>query len=264
MTMKSKNDLLNPIFPNAGIEAAYAKRLIKMVDAMHKSVDYWVSANYRSESARLATDASPANELRDLLRRLSKRWIKLFDDMAQQAASNFVTAAADRVDANFAEQFRKRDFRINFKLTAEARNALQAVIGDNVGLIRSIPRQYLSDVEGLVMRSIAVGGDRFTLSKQLMARHGLTAKRASFIAKDQNSKANAVMTRVRQEELGIVEAEWKHSHAGREPRQSHVHFDGKRYDVRKGAFIDDKWIYPGQEPNCRCVSRSVIPMFERK
>lgn len=261
--MPRKNDLLKPIFPNAGVEAAYAKRLVKLVDAMHKSVDYWVSANYRAESARLATDASPAKELRDLLRRLAKRWIKIFDDIAEHAATGFATAASDRVDANFIEQFRKRDFRINFKLTAEARNALQAVIGDNVGLIRSIPREYLSDVEGLVMRSIAVGGDRFTLSKQLMERYNLTVKRASLIASDQNSKANAVMTRVRQEGLGIVEAEWKHSHAGREPRQSHVHFDGKRYDVRKGAYIDGEWIYPGQKINCRCTSRSVIPMFEK-
>lgn len=262
--MKRNSDLLKPIFPNAGIEAAYAKRLTSLVAAMHKSVNYWVNAKYRAEAGRLATDASPANELRDLLRKLLRRWTKLFDNVADRMASNFANSASDQVDMNFANQFRKRDFRINFKLTAEARNALQAVIGENVGLIRSIPREYLADVEGLVMRSIAVGGDRNTLSKQLSERYGLTLKRASFIASDQNSKANAVMTRVRQEELGITEAQWMHSHAGRKPRQSHVHFDGKRYDIKKGAYIDGEWIYPGQKPNCRCVSRSVIPMFEKK
>lgn len=261
--MRRKSDLLKPIFPNAGIEAAYAKRLIRLIDAMHKSVDYWVGANYRVQSDRLANDASPANELRDMLRHLSKRWIKIFDEMAEQAASNFVTSAADQVDMNFANQFRQRDFRVNFKLTAEARNALQAVIGDNVALIRSIPREYMADIEGFVMRSIAVGGDRLTLSKQLRERYGMTKKRASLIATDQNSKANTVIIRVRQEELGIVEAEWMHSHAGREPRHSHVQFDGKRYDVRKGAYIDGEWIYPGQKINCRCASLSVIPMFEK-
>ncbi|WP_257785984.1 hypothetical protein [Burkholderia ubonensis] len=40
----------------------------------------------------------------------------------------------------------------------------------------------------------------------------MTKRRAAFIAHNQNSKATATITRVRQEGLGITEAIWLHSH----------------------------------------------------
>ncbi len=54
-----------------------------------------------------------------------------------------------------------------------------------------------------------------------------------------------------------------HSHAGKEPRPTHVKMDGKKYDVTKGMFdtAEKRFIFPGELINCRCISRSVIPGF---
>ena len=52
-----------------------------------------------------------------------------------------------------------------------------------------------------------------------------------------------------------------HSHAGKEPRLSHVAANGKRFDVGKGISLDGKWVQPGEEINCRCTSRAVIKGF---
>jgi hypothetical protein len=37
--------------------------------------------------------------------------------------------------------------------------------------------------------------------------------------------------------------------------------DGKKYDVEKGMYDPavGKFVFPGELPNCRCLSRSVIP-----
>ena len=77
--------------------------------------------------------------------------------------------------------------------------------------------------------------------------------------------ATASMTRARQTELGITEAIWMHSGGGKHPRPSHL-AAGKsktKYDVKVGWYDPDvgKNIFPGELPNCRCVSRAVVKGF---
>ena len=86
-------------------------------------------------------------------------------------------------------------------------------------------------------------------------------RRAAFIARDQTNKAKAAIEKARWQELGITEAIWMHSHAGKEPRPSHVAANGKRLNVNKGMYLDGKWVQPGEEINCRCTSRAVIKGF---
>ncbi|MDR1312002.1 MAG: phage head morphogenesis protein, partial [Burkholderiaceae bacterium] len=92
-----------------------------------------------------------------------------------------------------------------------------ATVQANVALIRSIPSQYFVEVSGEVWRAVQNGHDLGTLSRQLHERYAVTRKRAAFIARDQASKANAVMKARRYDELGITEAKWRHSGAGKEP-----------------------------------------------
>jgi uncharacterized protein with gpF-like domain len=141
------------------------------------------------------------------------------------------------------------------------RDAMNATIEANVSLIKSIPSQYLTEVEGIVMRGFSSGRDLKTISDELQKRYGITARRAAFIAQDQNDKLTATVTQARRVELGLFDAEWQHSHAGKEPRPSHVKAgkEKKRFDVRKGCYIDGEWILPGQKPRCRCSSRTILP-----
>lgn len=111
-----------------------------------------------------------------------------------------------------------------------------------------------------------MGGDVGYVVKQMQDRYGMTRRRARLIALDQNSKATAAIVRVRQHEVGIKQAQWLHSHAGKVPRPTHVAMDRKKYDVVKGMWDKDAegkgkgaWVHPGELINCRCVSRSIVP-----
>jgi hypothetical protein len=210
----------------------------------------------------VASDASPARTLRRTLAKLARRWQRRFNEIAPEFAQGFADSAMGRADAAFESSLERSGFAVDFRLTHEANDAFQATIGENVGLIRSIAAEHLADVEGIVMRSVQTGQALGSLTDQLQERYAVTRNRAAFIARDQNSKATATVVRVRQEGLGITEAIWMHSHGGKHPRASHLRADGKRYAIGKGIFLDGVWTWPGREPNCRCVSRSVIPGLE--
>jgi Phage Mu protein F like protein len=256
---------LAPIHPNLGIEAAYRKRLDALLDEMQASLVYWLKAGYRSnEPEMMAEDISPAAAMRGIFRRLARRWQRHFDTLAPELAAYFATAVKDRSDFALKVALKKGGMTVEFKLSPAMNDVLQATIGQNVALIKSISSEHLSAVEGAVMRSVQAGRDLGPLAKELETRYGVTKRRAALIARSQNNLATASVTRVRQLELGITEAIWVHSAGGKHPRESHIKAgrDKMKYDVSKGALIDGEYIFPGQLLGCRCVSKSFIPGFE--
>ena len=226
---------------------------------MQKSVVYWLTANYKASGAAVAMDASPAVFMRDAVRKLAKRWTKQFDGIAQRLAERFSEDTMKNSDVSLRNALDAAGLTVEFKMTAPMNNALQATIAENVGLIRSIPEKYFTEVEGMVMRSVARGRDLKTITDELQNRYGITRRRAALIARDQNNKATSVMQAARQQSLGITEGIWRHSHAGKEPRPSHVKVDGQKFDLSKGLYLDGKWTMPGEEINCRCTWSPVIP-----
>lgn len=137
---------------------------------------------------------------------------------------------------------------------------MDSIVAENVSLIKSIPQQYLVNVQGVVLRAVQAGRDASTLSIELKKQFGVSQRRASLIARDQNNKATAMIHRARQMELELFEAIWLHSSAGKKPRPTHVANHGKTYDVRTGWFDPavKKHIWPGTEINCRCVSKTIV------
>ena len=239
----------------------YQRALMSLISQMSASVEYWLTAQRRSDPPELAQDALPAAEMRKELRKLSKRWQDKFDGMAPKVAESFLKNQFKGTDAAMRQALRDAGWSIEFTMTPAMRDAFEASLAENVGLIRSIPQQYLQQVEGIVMRNYAAGRDLKSMAAEIKSRFGVAADRAVLISRDQANKANAVVQKARQTELGITEAIWLHSHAGREPRPTHVAMNQKRYPVAKGMWDSavGKYVWPGTEIGCRCVGRSVLP-----
>lgn len=208
----------------------------------------------------IGQDATPSNEIKRILDRLAKRWIKRFNDSAQTIADAYVKDMFKASDSAFRAALKDAGWTVQLKMTPAVRDAFNASLNENISLIKSIPEKYSQQVEGAVMRSYSAGRDLETMVKDIRAIYPVTQKRAIGIARDQSNKANAVVNRARQMELGITEAIWMHSHGGKEPRPEHVAADGKRYKIAEGCKIDGKFIQPGEEINCRCTSRPVLPI----
>lgn len=253
---KKREKIGGPLNPNAGLRVWYRKRLEAMIDAMHRSVMKWVIAAYNANEpaiSELAADATPSAEIKKLIDKLTDRWFRQFDKGAKELADYFALAANKRTDAALQSILERAGFSIGkFKMTPAQRDVIEAAVNENVGLIKSIPEQYLKNVEGDVMRAVQVGGATGDLAKKLEANYGVSMRRAKFIARDQTAKATSVMGRARYLELGVEKAIWRHSRAGKVPRKSHLHNDGKEYSVSEGWWDPDvgEFIQPGQLINC--------------
>lgn len=292
---------LRAVRANAGVHAWFRKRLDQEIDRMHRAVFWWVRAAYRKQLDRielaqdswpawqaraarwvelrtpivelwdgewvhlppLAMDAAPADLLEEVLAALRARWGQRFDRLAEEIAESFAKRAGATTDQAIEAALRAAGMRVKFQISKAQSDQLAAAVQENVALIRSIPEQYLLGVEGAVMRSVREGRNLAPLVAELQKTYGSTKKRAALIARDQNNKATAFLTKTRQLEIGVEQAVWVHSGAGKEPRPSHVKAgrDQVVYNVAEG-WLDPalgKRIWPGTEINCRCTCRSIIP-----
>ncbi len=232
---------------------------------MRNSVLFWLSAAYRRADVPaiagdgLAADDMPSRELQEALDRLSQQWQNRFASLARWLGKEFASSVTAYADKTLDARLRSKGLSIPFTQSPGMRDALQAVINEQVELIRSLPEQAMTQVSGLVMRSVARGRDLGTLTEQLQKHFGVSRRRAALIARDQNNKATSVMSAARQQHLGVTEGVWRHSHAGKTPRPSHVAADGERFKLSTGLFLDDEWVLPGEAINCRCTWDPVIP-----
>lgn len=254
------------IHANRGIETKYRKAMQEMIANMHSSVEYWLKAGYRkyppkmAEMIEHAMDRSPSDSISKVMKDLSDRWISRFDEWAPKISETYLTNMFKASDSAFRKALKDAGWAVEFKMTPVVRDAFNASLEENIGLIRSIPEKYLQQVEGIVMRSYSIGRDLQSMVKDIRAIYPVTSRRAELIARDQSNKANAIVNRARQMELGITEAIWMHSRGGKEPRPAHVAANGRKYKIAEGCKISGEYIQPGQEINCRCTSRAVLPI----
>lgn len=256
---KKKPVTLPEIWPNAGIERKYSNALVSLVREIQADVNQTLVEEFRKQAKqeKLAMDGI-SDWVAHVIDYLSSRWQKKLDDLAPQIASLFVNRTVSNYETLMKTYMRRAGFTVRFQVTSFQRDALQAVIENNVGLIKDIADQYLRHIQGHVWQCVTQGYDLSTLSKNLNKEYGIEKRRAEFIARDQANKAHATIERAKRQELGITKAIWLHSHAGKTPRPSHRAADKKEFDVSKGMYLDGEWVQPGELINCRCGSRSII------
>ncbi len=258
---------LKPVHPNVGVEAGFRRALLKLLREVHEDISSAVLAAYRVDPPATATDADPqfgtfwsssAWNLQKIFKAKIAAWQGRLETLPGLMAKAFMGSAAGHANRATMSALKSAGFTVRFQMSPVERDAIQGSINEQVGLIRSLAEKHLSDVQGMVMRSVVAGRDVGGLAEELRTRYDISARRAAFIARDQNNKATATITRARQDEFGL-QARWAHSGSGRHPRREHVLADGTVYDPAEGCLIGGKRIWPGQEPNCGCISLSIIP-----
>ena len=285
---RSRSKVLRPVHANAGIRAAYRKKLLAIIDEMIESYRYWIEAAYKKSAPQLAQDRVEviirqrisahaarkkagrrlaSNNMIDALGSLGKRWSRRIDGTAPLLAKYFATKVEERSAAALRSILKQGNFTVQFKMTKTVQDVMTASIAENISLIKSIPQQFHTEVEGLVMRSVAAGRDLSELSDELESRFRITRKRAELIARDQNNKATTAITRARYVDMGIQQAIWQHSLAGKTPRPTHIAAGRRKqvFNVAEGWFDPDpkvsRFIQPGELINCRCTCRPIVKGF---
>lgn len=288
--MKRRVKTLHAIHPNEGVRSWYQRELDALLREMQTELvavvqapasvalaqdDYFArvdgimraddGSNYWEPTRPpWAYDAPTPNILLNAaLQKWGDKWSKKFDKAAERIAKQFATKSFQAFQTSFRSELAKANFIVRFAPTRASLAAFSATVSENVALIKSIQQQYHTKVQGDVWRAVTRGSDLNKLSTTLRDSYGVTVKRAALIARDQNAKAKATIENTRRQELGITQAIWQHSSAGKEPRPSHVAMNGKVFDLKQGMYDIEvgEFILPGQLINCRCSSRAIIPGF---
>lgn len=176
-------------------------------------------------------------------------------DVSQQAAESMATG----VNRFNAEEFRKvvkSALGVDvFAAEPWLADVLEASTTANVALIESIPNKLLPEVEGLINRAYNGGMRVEALADEIFGRFDVAESRAKLIARDQTSKLNGALTRLRQQNVGVEQYIWRTSLDER-VRDSHAEKEGQTFSWSNPP---DDTGNPGDDYQCRCYAEMVLP-----
>lgn len=268
-----KNQLTSPrLNPNAGIMAWYVKELKKLVKGMTGACEKELIGIYKGLDYQIefAMDDSISSQMRIALNKLYDKYYDKFLDRAKRLIKKLLKDtnkySVNQVNTALKGMLgeKAKDFMLKGSaITPEKSEIMKALMFENVSLIRSIHNEYFKQITGAVARSIENGEGVKWLSKELLKYGAKSERRADLIAQDQTRKAYTSINLRNFQENGITKFRWLHSGGSRDPRPYHRDvLNGNIYDIDTGAPNESgkepEYIYPGQEPYCRCVMQAVL------
>lgn len=255
-----------PLNYPAPVAARYTAKLDVLVRRMMVETQRELLKLFSHPDAKefFAEDVSVASQARILMNALTKKFDDLFAELAKPLSETVIqqTNKASRVAVGSSIREMSESLVLNQALIFKGDpDIITAAVAENVKLITNIPQQYMTQVQGAVMRSISTGNGLADLVPFLAKRKGITLSRARLIAHDQTRKAMANLNRARMEKSGVKKFEWLHSAGGEHPRKLHLELSGKIFSFDKPPVIDEdtgERGIPGQLINCRCRMIPVI------
>ena len=131
---------------------------------------------------------------------------------------------------------------------------LELFANQNAQLIRSLPNEELERVSQVIQRNLQEGKRYREISSDIQKSFGITRRRATLIARDQTTKLNSSLTKLRQQEIGVEEYIWQTSGDER-VRATHKAHDGKKF---RWDSPPKNTGHPGQDINCRSNAIAVL------
>jgi len=276
--------ILKAVKPSYAISKNYRIRLRKILYEMNKQVTKSVEQVY-TLVPKSVEDAKPnirlnpqtavneqlAQSLQDVIKQQVSKWFQFFNFTAPMLANTYAANIQNSVDMQLNKAFKDTKHKeVAQQLTTgfsninkEALQSSKILIENNVSLIKSIPDQYFTQIQNAVTQSMLKGRDKDYLIKELKNIYHITDRRAEFIAHDQLRKATSAMDNERRLKLGITKGIWRHSHADKVPRKTHLEASGRVYDLKQGCPIKNEkgvleYIQVGEKIGCTCWSESVV------
>lgn len=155
----------------------------------------------------------------------------------------------------FAQAFNPVGVKIETLLArADVNATLQAVLGENVALIRSLDDQMRNGISGAVFRALQNRTTGRDLAREIRKLAGTGQSRAELIAADQLQKLTGALDEQRQRQVGIEKFKWRHSGKAH-PRPEHVARDGVVYSWNDPVAKNDP---PGRAIRCGCRAQAVL------
>jgi len=133
---------------------------------------------------------------------------------------------------------------------------IKANIAKNATLIKSIPEEFVKNIESIIYSGVTTGATYKSIEEQIKGTEGIKSvfgkldDRIKLIARNEVSSINGQINKVRMQNIGVTKFEWVT--AGDERvRDSHADLDGQVFDWNNPPTNErGEKIIPGQDFNC--------------
>lgn len=223
---------------------------------------------FKDQQESVAMDASITVAAKKLIKKLTDKFQSLFNLSAPDLAKNMLKDSKKTSEKTVQSSIKQLSGGLSLKtgvVTKGNETVSQAIVDENVNLIKSIPEKYLGQVSGAVMRSITTGEGLKDLVPEIQKYDGMTYRRAKTIALDQTRKAYTLINKQELQQLGVKQFRWNHSGGGQYPRESHIKISGEIFSFENlieeqaalGVPPEDRGL-PSVPVNCRCTMIPII------
>lgn len=265
--MQKKQKTIKPLTHDKAAERKLSQFLTQMVDLMsrlwrqkalgslqQKTIEKFEDAKQVGNFASIF-NAIAKNANKDLIKRFSDRRIEL-------AIKQIIDKVNKRNGDVFAKQVEEK-IGINAKRFAmtEGLNATSnAFMVETQNWVKKLRDDTLSEYTNVSLRAMAMGETIDDIFKRFDGMVEERKNHSKMVARTQISTYNSLMNKARAQKAGITEAMWVTGGDGR-VRKSHAARDGKTFELSNGLYssIDQKWLLPGTDYQCRCTYEMIIP-----
>ena len=259
--------------PVRSTEQRYGAQITTLIEPFKEFVEseLFPMLEYITETNPTRQDAA-GDDIRRIFDKVRIAYAKVFTG---QAINQVAQGAADTIDTLNHKTFRKQaktvlgvdPFFAEPWLVEETEN----FVHENASLIKTIPDEYLADIEQMVFREARRGASPSEIKAKVKELFGAADRHAALIARDQVSKFNGRLSQLRQTAAGVTHYIWRTSDDGRVRSLSnsggysdHRQLDDKKFPwknppitVFKGKRAGET-NHPGQDINCRCYAEPVL------
>lgn len=256
---KKKIKIAAPVKSLKGQEIAYRRQLNKLGKALIIAVRENVLVYLKANQSTYVSDGIGL-DLGVIFENLNTRFTgPLAQSFAKVSASTMVEKVAKSNKGKFDRTIQRAiGVDLGGIIATEGLNDfVELSVNKNVSLIKSLPEEYLKQVETIVNNGVVSGARYSEIAKQIVAKSGSAnsklAGRIKTIAMNEIQTINSQITLRRSESLGIREGIFRTS-GDEKVRKCHDELDGIKYDLSKGAWSKTcgKFIQPGiTDINCR-------------
>lgn len=270
MTQRTKK--IQAVSPSKQLEVRYRRELDALLRYMLE-----IALSELREPEKI-NDALP-----DYFRDLTAKMTRIFDRLDALDLASIANSIASRIvgTANNVnkQRFNKKasnTFGIDLQgaLVSSGKAVQDQLAIDrelNASLIKSVATEFKQEIADTIMTNVQSGERSTNLITQIKERYNVSQSRAKLIARDQTSKLNGSLVKVRAQAVGSKAYTWSGVLDERE-RPDHVAMQGKlcRWDDatvysddggetwKKRSAIGGVELHPSEDYNCRCNALPVV------
>jgi len=145
--------------------------------------------------------------------------------------------------------------------TEGLRAKIDAYIEETTQWVIKLREDTITEYTARSLQAMSLGQSLEDVLKQYDGMVEQRKNHAKFTARNQIANFNSMATKTRAQNLGITEGIWRVADRSKRTRPGHLDRDGKKFKLDKGLYsaVDQKWLLPGVDFQCRCDYELVIP-----